>query len=179
VFKTKQTAKLVAAGQGQAAAEAAAEKMRLKHRVDIKFLVHHGLLDACGHSLCNEHKTKYDDLCELNKLRHKVAHAGKKPSQLEADAAHLLCCEVVQWLCATGSYPVRSLLPEAKDASPGLASLPSDINAIPGGAKAFLLWILGIAPNQELFESACQFGLQVGVQASTRQGGMESGKMRE
>jgi hypothetical protein len=171
VFKAKQTAKLITGGLAQAIAEAEAEKVRFKHRVDIKFLVHHGLFEACSHSLCNEHKGKYDDLCELNKLRHKVAHAGEKPSPSEAEAAHLLCCEVVQWLCATGGYPVRPLLPEAKDTAPALASLPSDINAIPNAAKAFLLWVLGIAPNQELFESPCQFGLQVGVQASALQEG--------
>jgi hypothetical protein len=96
VFKAKQTAKLMTGGLAQAIAEAEAEKTRFKHRVDIKFLVHHGLFEACSHSLCNEHKGKYDDLCELNKLRHKVAHAGEKPSPSEAEAAHLLCCEVVQ-----------------------------------------------------------------------------------
>jgi hypothetical protein len=44
----------------------------------------------------------------------------------------------------------------------GLVSLPSDINAVPGAAKAFLLWVLGMTPGQELLAPPCQFGLQIG-----------------
>jgi hypothetical protein len=169
VFKLKRLAKLVAGGKSQPDAEAQAEIDRMQHRVDIKFLVHHGLLEACGNSLCIENKKTYDDLLALNQLRHKVAHAGKKPSQSEAEAAHLLCCEVVQWLCKVAGYPVRPLLPAADDAAPALVSLPSDINAVPGAAKAFLLWILGLAPDQDLIAAPCQFTMQLNLHSSTPQ----------
>ena len=166
VFKAKQSHKLVSDGMTPSEAEAKAEELRLKHRVDIKFLVHYGLVQASAESLCNDQKNKYDDLCNLNQLRHRVAHAGAKPSFAEAEAAHCLCCEVVQWLCEKGNYPVRPLLPDPQDMPSDLASISSDINAVPGASNAFLLWVLGEAPKQELFATNCQHSLKIGVHSA-------------
>jgi hypothetical protein len=90
VFKVKFKEKLRREGSSETDAEQQAEDTRMKHRVDIKFLVHSGLISACGSSLYNEQKEQYDELCELNKLRGKVAHAGTKPTQQQAEEAHLL-----------------------------------------------------------------------------------------
>jgi hypothetical protein len=104
VFKTKQTAKLTAEGSVTEEAEVRAEQIRKKNRTEIKFLVHVGLLEACGRSLCQEDKARYDALCILKKMRNEIAHVGKKVSSSEAKEAHQLCCEVVRWLCGVGGF---------------------------------------------------------------------------
>jgi hypothetical protein len=164
VFASKKMEQLIASGMAEEDAKREAEKTRKEHRVVITFLLHRSLAQACDRSLENEKVDMYQRLCKLKKFRNDVAHAGVKPSSSESEDAHRLCCETVQWLCDVGGYPVRRLLPEEKDTSPGLSSLPADINAIPGASKAFLQWVLGNTPNQEMLENPCQFGLQIGIQ---------------
>jgi hypothetical protein len=161
VYARKQIEKLVAQGSSQEDAEAETEKLRRKHRVGIKFLVHYGLFDACARSRSCEEKQLYDAVCELNKLRHAVAHAGRKPSATEAEAAHVLCCQVVRWHCEVGSLPVRPMMPDEKDQAAGLLSLPSDVNAISGATRAVLLSALGVTPLPGFLETPCQIGLAV------------------
>ncbi|MGC1272992.1 MAG: hypothetical protein WBC44_04750, partial [Planctomycetaceae bacterium] len=165
VFKAAKAGQLVREGLPNADAEAEAENIRVKHRVDIRFLIHEGLRTASGRSYCAEHKAKYDALYTLNKLRHQVAHAGRKPSRTEAENAHLLCCEAIQWLCEVGGFPVRALLPEPENVAPSLLSLPAEVNSIPNAAEAFLRWVLGIPQTEEAFAANCQFGLQIGKTA--------------
>jgi hypothetical protein len=167
VFKAGQISRYISDGMPQATAEAEAEKQRAQQRTRIKFLVHDGLLAACSRSLFIDDREKYEALCRLNQFRNQVAHAGKKPALSEAEAAHQLCCEVVQWLCGVGGFPVRQMLPPEEDLARGLVSLPSDINSVPGAAKAYLLWVLGMAPDQDLLQAPCQFGLRVGMKPPT------------
>jgi hypothetical protein len=164
VFVVKHEAKLVAGGVSAAEAAMQAEALRKAKRTDIKFLVHHGLEPACGSSLHREKKGQYDALCAIKELRNQIAHKGRKPTQPEASEAHTLCCEVVRWLCGVGGHPMRPLLPDVAATAPGLLSLPSDVNAVPGAATAFLRWVLGITPDNGLVETPCQFGLRVETQ---------------
>jgi hypothetical protein len=96
VFKTKKTAQLVALGTPESDAERTSEQERKTHRTEASFLLHRGLDAACGRSLYKEDQKKYVAMLELQKLRNEVAHAGYKPSPTEAEAAHLLCCKVVE-----------------------------------------------------------------------------------
>jgi hypothetical protein len=144
VFKEKKVAQLMAAGKPQADAEREAERERGLNRTRIAHLVHNGLLAACKRSLHNVSKEKYDNLLTLKQLRNKVAHAGTRPTPEEAEAAHLLCCEVVQWLCRVGGLPVRPLLPDNKDMAPGLQASLHDANAVSSMGTEFLRQVLGL-----------------------------------
>lgn len=145
VFKEKQTAAFVAVGKPPATAEAEAEQLRKSNNVKIDFLVHRGLQAAIGRSLFLDDQKTYDALCQLKKLRNQVAHAGRNPTQQEAEDGYALCCDVMRWLSGIGGYPVRPLLPDTESVANEVVSLPSDINAIPDTGKAFILWALGHA----------------------------------
>ncbi len=144
VFKAKKLESLVTAGISAFDAEQAAESERYNHRIEISFLVHRGLKDCCGRSYFVETQKKYEELLKLQDARHKVAHAGHLPTKADAEAAHLLGCETVQWLCGVVGYPVRPLLPDSKDVIPSLASRSQDIHAVSGIDAAFLRRVLGM-----------------------------------
>jgi hypothetical protein len=65
-----------------------------------------------------------DDL--LQKMRHRVAHTGYKPTMDEAREAHKLCCEAVRWFAGVGGMPVKPMLPDAKVTFPGISSAVKD-----------------------------------------------------
>lgn len=145
IFKKKQIAAFEAAGKSAVDAETEAEGIRKDNRTKIKFLTHVGLEPVSGRSLFREEKQLYDDLCKLNDLRNQVAHAGRNPTQVEAEEGYTLCCNVLRWLCQISDYPDRPLLPDDSSVAVEVSSLPSDINAVPASGKAFLLWALGHA----------------------------------
>jgi len=138
VFKDKRKLQLLATGMPEADADKAAEGERKEHRTKAWFLLHRGLKEACGRSLWDEEKTKYDQFLKFQELRNQVAHAGYKPFASQADLGHVLCCEVLQWLCRVGGFPVRPLLPENKDVSPGLQTMGGDANVLSPIALEFL-----------------------------------------
>ncbi|HTQ38791.1 MAG TPA: hypothetical protein VMJ32_07170 [Pirellulales bacterium] len=111
VFKAKQTDFLVSLGNDRDQAEIQAEELRKTHRTDIKFLLHWGLKAACGRSLSDEQQNDYEEVCELRKLRHLAAHAGKPVSGGKGRKAYLLSCRVVRWLAEVGNLPVKPLNP--------------------------------------------------------------------
>jgi hypothetical protein len=121
-------AQLLAAGSTDADAESTAEQERKQHRTEASFLLHRGLDAACGRSLFKEDQRKYDGILQLQDLRNQVAHRGYKPASTEAENGHLLCCEVVQWLCSVVGFPVRPLLPDDQDLIPGLQTIANDTN---------------------------------------------------
>ncbi len=149
VFKQMRKLQLLAQGMSEGDAEKTAEDERKKLRTDASFLLHRGLKAACGHSLCDEDKQKYDEILKLKELRHQVAHAGYKPSGTEAEAGHVLSCEVLQWLCRMGGFPVRPLLPDDRDLIPGLQTMGGDTNVLSPIGVEFLRKVLSIRPPQE------------------------------
>jgi hypothetical protein len=144
VFKQARTTQLLAAGRTASDAEHQAEDDRKANRTRIQYLVHTGLQPARGRSLCSESKEKYDQLLALQKVRNQVVHAGLRPSVDQAESGHLVCCEVVQWLCEVGKLPVRALLPDEKDIAPGLQSAFQDANVLSPVGRQFLRQVLGL-----------------------------------
>lgn len=148
VFKNLKKAQLLSAGSLEPDAESTAEQERKQHRTEASFLLHRGLDDASGRSLFREDQRKYDRILKLQGVRHQVAHRGYKPSPTEAENAHLLCCEVVQWLCGVAGFPVRPLLPDDQDLLPGLQTIANDINIRSAVTLEFLRRALNLHPPQ-------------------------------
>jgi hypothetical protein len=119
VYGRARAAQLTADGVPLAYAEHIEELER--KREDAAFLFHAGIEKASGRSFLREQKQQYDALCEVKKLRNKVAHSGYKPTLDEARAAHKLCCEAVRWYADVGKLPVKPLLPDATASSPQIA----------------------------------------------------------
>ena len=163
VFKKKKLESLVTAGQSELDAEQAAESERKKHRTEISFLVHRGLNECCGRSYFFEMQTKYDELLKLQDARHKVAHAGHLPTKADAEAAHLLGCETVQWLCGVVGIPVRPLLPDAKDVVSGPSSGSQDIHAVSGIDVEFLRHVLGMKNGEGKKEEGKKVSRDLGI----------------
>jgi hypothetical protein len=119
------------------------EELRQRHKTDIKFLLHKGILDACGRSLHDENKHLYDKFFKVNDLRNKVAHSGYKPSKDEAKSAHRTSCEVVQWLAGVAGLPVKPLFPSKEDSVPGLQILSQAKFGIDSSQMDYLRRMLG------------------------------------
>lgn len=143
VFTKTQTERLLASGVPAETAERLVEEDRQRHRTDPNFLYHRGPLESCGRSLQVEDKAKYDQLLELQKLRHQVAHAGFRPSVDQGRDAHRLCCECAQWLAGVAGLPVKPLWPPQEACVPGFSVATGDAFAMPKGELDFLRFHLG------------------------------------
>lgn len=130
VFSKLKTEMLEAKNVPSEFAGSLVEEERQRHKTEPSFLFHRGLKDCCGRSLFDEDKDKYDALNELQNIRHKVAHAGYKPTSDEARKWHKLACECVQWLADVGGLPVKPLLPTQDAQINGFTATDKDVNAI-------------------------------------------------
>lgn len=149
VFKKVKMDLLVGKNVPQEFAENLVEEERQRHRTEPAFLFHRGLKDCCNRSLQDEQQEKYQALVELQKLRHKVAHTGHKPSHDEARDGHRLACECVQWLADVGDLPVKPLFPAQDAQVNGFSTAANDANAINAGEFEFLRYAMGFG-NQHL-----------------------------
>jgi hypothetical protein len=126
VFTITKTGFLRANNVPKEVAETLVEEERERHKTEPNFLLHRGVKSACGRSLLDEDKKTYDELVNLQKMRHRVAHTGYKPTQDEARHGHRVCCEAARWLAQVGNMPVKPMVPEPADTYPGLSNEVKD-----------------------------------------------------
>lgn len=129
VFAGTKVAMLVGHNVPREVPEKLVEEERERHRTEPQFLFHRGIKDASGRSLMDEDKSQYDALLRLQKMRHRVAHTGYKPTQDEAREAHRVCCEAVRWFAQVGGMPVKPMLPAADATYPGISTAVKDAHA--------------------------------------------------
>jgi hypothetical protein len=126
VFTATKVGMLVGHNVPKEVAEKLVEEERERHRTEPQFLFNKGIKDASGRSLLDEDKERYDALLQLQKMRHRVAHTGYKPTLDEAREAHKVCCEAVRWFAGVGGMPVKPMLPDADSAFPGISTAVKD-----------------------------------------------------
>ncbi len=129
VFTATKVAMLLGHNVPREVAERFVEEERDRHKTEPHFLFNKGIKDASGRSLMEEDKEQYDALIRLQKLRHRVAHTGYKPTLDEAREAHKTCCEAVRWFAGVGGMPVKPMLPDSQAAFPGISSEFKDAHA--------------------------------------------------
>jgi hypothetical protein len=121
VYSKTRVAQLVANHVLEGYATNLVEEERAKHRTEGAFLYHRGIKDASGRSLMEENKPHYDELLKLQQVRHRVAHAGYRPTIEEARNAHTLCCECTRWLADVGGFPVKPMLPDRSSSASAIS----------------------------------------------------------
>lgn len=149
VFTLTKVAKLLASNVPLEMARELVEDQREKHRTDPQFLYGRGIKDASGRSIMEENKQQYDALLQLQKMRHRVAHTGYKPTLDEAQEAHKLCCEAVQWFAAVSNLAVKPLLPDASASYPGFSAAFKDVQARNPSELELVRYLLGAAQSPD------------------------------
>jgi hypothetical protein len=129
VFTATKVAMLLGHNVPKEVAERLVEEERDRHKTEPHFLFNKGIKDASGRSLMEEDKEQYDAVLRLQKMRHRVAHTGYKPTLDEAREAHKVCCEAVRWFAGVGGMPVKPMLPDAQAIFPGISSAFKDAHA--------------------------------------------------
>ncbi|MHB9081630.1 MAG: hypothetical protein ACYC3X_29535 [Pirellulaceae bacterium] len=129
VFSATKVAVLLGHNVPREVAEKLVEEERERHRTEPQFLFHNGIKDASRRSLMEEDKEQYDALLRLQKMRHRVAHTGYKPTLEEAREAHKVCCEAVRWFADVGGMPTKPMLPDAQMTFPGISNAVKDAHA--------------------------------------------------
>jgi hypothetical protein len=129
VFTATKVAMLLGHNVPREVAEKLVEEERERHRTEPQFLFNKGIKDASGRSLMDEDKEQYDALLRLQKMRHRVAHTGYKPTLDEAREAHKVCCEAVRWFAGVGGMPVKPMLPGVEASFPGISQAIKDAHA--------------------------------------------------
>lgn len=126
VFVSRKVAMLLGHNVPKEVADQLVEEERERHRTEPQFLFNRGIKDASGRSLMEDDKNLYDALLQLQKLRHRVAHTGHKPTADEARDAHRVCCEAVRWFSLVGELPIKEMLPDEAMAFPGISNAVKD-----------------------------------------------------
>jgi hypothetical protein len=145
VFRKRKIEMLLSHNVPLEIAEPMVEEDRQRHRTEPSFLYHSGLKSACGRSLMEEDKDKYDKLLGLQKLRHEVAHKGIKLESEVARDGHRLACECTIWLSEVGGFRVKPLLPSSDESVMGFSASTKDAHAVTPGEFEFLKRVLGLA----------------------------------
>jgi hypothetical protein len=122
IFSTAKAAKLVALNVPAEMAEQLVEEERERHKTEPQFLYHRGIKSASGSSISEDNKQLYDALLQAQRMRHRVAHTGYKPTLAEARDLHKLCCEGAQWFAQVAGFPVKPLMPTPEDTVPGIVA---------------------------------------------------------
>ena len=149
VFTATKVGMLLGHNVPREVAEKLVEEERERHRTEPQFLFNRGIKDASGRSLMEEDKGQYDSLLRLQKMRHRVAHTGYKPTLDEAREAHKICCEAVRWFAGVGDMPVKPMLPEAKMTFPGISNAVKDAHASNPLELGFIRHLLNAAVAPE------------------------------
>jgi|GEM_PF-4677972 len=76
----------------------------------------------------------------FQKMRHRVAHTGYKPTLDEAREAHKVCCEAVRWFSGVGGMTVKPMLPDAKVTFPGISTGRTALCPSPPASKILANW---------------------------------------
>lgn len=129
VFTTKKVSMLLSNNVPIEMAEKLVEEERERHKTEPNFLFHRGIKEAAGRSLMEENKEQYDALLAMQKLRHRVAHSGYKPTRDEARKAHTICCEGVRWFTELSGLPVKAMLPDSDTTFPNVTFAGNDAHA--------------------------------------------------
>jgi len=116
-------------GVPDAVADRIAEDALARKKLDAPELFHRSMKLETRRSLCDENKTEYDALLELQKIRNDVAHRGYRPTPDQARKGHRTACEVVRWLCEVGGYPVKAMMPTVECTNPNLQVFSKDVFA--------------------------------------------------
>jgi hypothetical protein len=156
VFTATKVAMLLSHNVPKEVAEKLVEEERERHRTEPQFLFHRGIKDASGRSLMEEDKEQYDALLQLQKMRHRVAHTGYKPTLDEAREAHKVCCEAVRWFASVGGMPVKPMLPSAEVTFPGISNAAKDAHASNPLELAFIRHLLNTAVSPDSIPKAEQ-----------------------